>query len=178
MGDSTDKCGMKIWNINGLITLLEVTDHKRLKIEIPSSVMVIGESAFLYCYDLEEVEIPNSVRKICRNAFSCSRRLKKIKIPSSVKVIEEGAFYNCIGLEEITVDENDRWYDSREGCNAIIDSETNELISGCKNTVIPASVTKIADKAFEEVGLDDDYLYDVYKKYGNQSAMSYYRNKI
>lgn len=139
---------------------------------------VIGEEAFKGCSSLAEIEISNSVRKICRNAFLGCRSLKRIKIPSSVKLIDGPIFSYCTGLEEITVDENDRWYDSREGCNAIIDSETNELISGCKNTVIPASVTKIADKAFEEVGLDDDYLYDVYKKYGNQSAMSYYRNKI
>ena len=159
MGDSTDKCGVRAYAVE------------------PGTKKIEGR-AFCSCYDLEEIEIPSSVRKICRNAFTGCRSLKKIKIPSSVKLIDGPIFSYCTGLEEITVDENDRWYDSREGCNAIIDSETNELISGCKNTVIPASVTKIADKAFEEVGLDDDYLYDVYKKYGNQSAMSYYRNKI
>jgi hypothetical protein len=38
------------------------------------------------------------------------------------------------------VDNNNRFYDSREDCNAIIDTETNTLIAGCKNTVIPENV--------------------------------------
>ncbi|MBQ6209968.1 MAG: leucine-rich repeat protein, partial [Prevotella sp.] len=39
-------------------------------------------------------------------------------------------------------------YDSRNNCNAIIETSTNTLISGCKNTSIPNSVTTIGDGAF------------------------------
>ncbi|MGM9861665.1 MAG: leucine-rich repeat domain-containing protein, partial [Muribaculaceae bacterium] len=39
-------------------------------------------------------------------------------------------------------------YDSRDGCNAIIETATNTLISGCMNTTIPASVTSIGVGAF------------------------------
>ena len=41
-------------------------------------------------------------------------------------------------------------YDSRENCNAIIETATNTLISGCKNTIIPNSVTSIGDEAFRD----------------------------
>ena len=40
-------------------------------------------------------------------------------------------------------------YDSRENCNAIIETATNTLITGCKNTIIPNSITKIGYQAFE-----------------------------
>ena len=41
-------------------------------------------------------------------------------------------------------------YDSRNNCNAIIETETNTLIVGCKNTIIPNTVTEIGDEAFYE----------------------------
>ena len=40
-------------------------------------------------------------------------------------------------------------YDSRNNCNAIIETSTNKLVTGCKNTVIPNSVTSIGNYAFE-----------------------------
>ena len=39
-------------------------------------------------------------------------------------------------------------YDSREDCNAIIETKTNTLIAGCMNSVIPNSVTSIGSDAF------------------------------
>jgi len=46
------------------------------------------------------------------------------------------------------VDSKNSVYDSRANCNAIIETKTNELILGCKITVIPNSVTSIGDYAF------------------------------
>jgi hypothetical protein len=40
-------------------------------------------------------------------------------------------------------------YDSRENCNAIIETSSNTLIAGCKSTIIPNSVTSIGEYAFE-----------------------------
>ncbi|MCR5711373.1 MAG: leucine-rich repeat domain-containing protein, partial [Prevotella sp.] len=48
----------------------------------------------------------------------------------------------------MTVDAGNTKYDSRNGCNAIIEKETNTLIAGCKNTKIPDDVTSIGDYAF------------------------------
>ena len=39
-------------------------------------------------------------------------------------------------------------YDSRNNCNAIIETATNRLVAGCKNTIIPDSVTEIGSTAF------------------------------
>jgi len=51
-------------------------------------------------------------------------------------------------LTNISVDENNKVYDSRENCNAIIETACNELIAGCSATVIPNSVQKIGFNAF------------------------------
>lgn len=115
-------------------------------INIPNSVTNIGVAAFLNCVGLTSINIPNSVTTIGRQAFYSSG-LKSINIPNSVTTIGSEAF-RCSGLTSITVEEGNTKYDSRENCNAIIKSETNELIQGCKNTKIPNTVTSIGEEAF------------------------------
>jgi hypothetical protein len=117
-------------------------------IEIPNSVTSIGNSAFSYCSGLTSVEIPNSVTSIGNSAFSSCSGLTSIEIPNSVTSIGNSAFSYCSGLEQITVDSRNTVYDSRENCKAIINTNTNELVLGCKNTVIPNSVTSIGNSAF------------------------------
>jgi hypothetical protein len=51
-------------------------------------------------------------------------------------------------LTSIVVEEGNTVYDSRENCNAIIETASNTLINGCKNTTIPNSITSIGDGAF------------------------------
>ena len=64
--------------------------------------------------------------------------------------IGDRAFYRCNNLISIVVESGNSKYDSRDNCNAIIETSSNELIIGCKNTVIPNGVTSIGDRAFEE----------------------------
>ena len=56
-------------------------------------------------------------------------------------------FFGCLALKSIVVSEDNGQYDSRGGCNAIIETETNELIAGCDYTVIPDDVTRIGSRA-------------------------------
>ena len=78
-------------------------------------------------------------------AFGDCSGLKQIELPSSVTYIDDSAFRGCSGLNSISVEEDNPIYDSREGCNAIIATESNELIVGCKNTKLPSSVTSIGE---------------------------------
>ena len=114
---------------------------------IPSGIIEIYESTFAYS-GLENIVIPNSVKYISDKAFAYTK-LKNVIIPNSVKVIENSAFRGCGALTSIAVDVDNSVYDSRECCNAIIETATNTLIRGCENTTIPNSVTIIEGSAFE-----------------------------
>ena len=89
------------------------------------NVTSIGDAAFLGCSDLHSVKIPNSVTSIGMRAFS-----------------------ECTGLTSIIVESGNTKYDSRDNCNAIIETATNTLVVGFNNTIIPNSVTSIGDFAF------------------------------
>ena len=119
-------------------------------IEIPSSVTSIGDEAFHACPGLTSVTIGNSVTSIGNYAFRACSGLTSIEIPNSVTIIEPKVFAYCAGLTRIKVESGNTKYDSREDCNAIIETATNTLIVGCKTTKIPAGVTSIGEDAFSE----------------------------
>lgn len=115
---------------------------------IPEGTTQISNYAFDDCGTLESIVIPESVTEIGYAAFFRCTSLKSITIPESVTKIGEAAFVCCSSLESIVVAEGNPVYDSREGCNAIIETKTNILRYGCKSTNIPQSVTKIGGHAF------------------------------
>lgn len=110
----------------------------------------IGHGAFNYNSHITSFYIPNTVEKIDKGAFMGCSSLESIEIPASVKSIGEDAFYQCNLLTEMIVADENAVYDSRENCNAIIETETNTLLFGCGATVIPESVTAIENGAFYE----------------------------
>ncbi|MBO7115724.1 MAG: leucine-rich repeat protein [Prevotella sp.] len=118
-------------------------------VTIGNSVVNIDQSAFEGCSGLTSIEIPNSVTYIGYMTFSGCSRLTSITIPNSVTYIGVKAFTSCSNLTSMIVESGNIRYDSRENCNAIIETSTNKLISGCKNSFIPNSVASIGNNAFD-----------------------------
>ena len=141
------------------------------RITIPNNVADIGHLAFTRCSSLVSViwdakecttvesgifdeesivsfSIGDSVKRI--PDFLCMEmsNLTSIIIPNSVTSIGDGAFGECRGLERIIVNSGNPVFDSRDNCNAIIETSTNKLLIGCKNTIIPNNVTSIGEEAF------------------------------
>lgn len=116
-------------------------------INLPESIKSIGNSAFFACPNLKQIDLPSSLEYIGRAAFSYCN-LYEITIPKSVSEIGYEAFYDNNNIKSINVVAGNQKYDSRNHCNAIIETSANTLIYGCSNSVIPSSVTSIGEDAF------------------------------
>ncbi len=73
---------------------------------------------------------------------------QSLHIGRSLSSVYGCSFANNAALTSITVDEENATYDSRNNCNAVIETATNKLIVGCQTTVIPEDVTTIGNNAF------------------------------
>ena len=138
----------KTYNVTSIGDLAFVSCTRFSSIIISNSVTSIGNKAFFGCYWLYSVIIGNSVTSIGDLAFCGCSSLKTVTIPNSVKSIGNDVFDSCSGLTSIIVESGNTKYDSRDDCNAIIETASNTLVFGCKNTIIPNSVTSIGEYAF------------------------------
>lgn len=126
-----------------------------ISVTIPDSITEIGQNTFNNCSMLKEVLISenSSLSFIGNNAFSGNSSLKSIYIPKGVAHIGDSAFNNCGALDNITVAEENTVYSSAGNC--LIEKESGELVRGTNATVIPNSVTSIAQAAFRRSSITD-----------------------
>ena len=87
----------------------------------------------------------NNVTSIC-GLKNCTG-LAALTIPNSIISINPGDI-PTENLNMITIAEGHPNYDSRDNCNAIIETRSNTMIIACSNTTIPSSVSGIGNKAF------------------------------
>lgn len=146
-------------------------DYKLERVNLPDGVTDIGDSAFWYCSGLTAITFNEGLRSIGDNAFSFCTVLTNLSLPSTVTAIGSEAFAGCWNLCSVTVAAGNPVFDSREGCNALIESATGKLLLGCVNTVIPQGVTTIGKSSFawskitvadipEGVTAIEDYAFD------------------
>ena len=122
---------------------------------IPSRPISIEDNAFNSCTKIEFVSLPAGMEYISVGLFYRCYELKSVFVPKTIERVDSLAFGYCNGLTSIEVDKENPYYDSRDGCNAIIETTTNKLVIGCKNTVIPESVDLIDDKAYWGIDLTE-----------------------
>lgn len=132
----------------GEIVVGEITLVNLVSVEIKDCVTSIGSIAFQGCSGLTSIDIPDSVATIGNRCFNNCSGLASLNIPSGVTTFSYNAFNGCASLNSITVDSNNTVLDSRNNCNAIMETATNELCQGSNNTIIPNDTVAIKDAAF------------------------------
>lgn len=116
---------------------------------LPEGLTSIGNGAFSQCYAAVDIKLPSSLKTISDNAFWDCYSLTGMTIPASVESIGDWVFHGCRSLRYLQVETGNRFYDSRAGCQAIIETASNILWAGCQNTIIPSSVVGIRKDAFQ-----------------------------
>ena len=140
---------------------------------LPNSIIYIGPKAFCHCNMLSSVTIPENVEvtgtgifsfckqlssvsylghEISNSAFMGCHNITSIFIGENVQRIDSYVFVNCKKIKSLVVDVNNIFYDSRNNCNAIIETNSNTLILGCNTSLVPYGVKKISKRAFEYCG--------------------------
>ncbi|MDE5572062.1 MAG: leucine-rich repeat protein [Prevotella sp.] len=136
---------------SGCTSIEEITIPKNVTMDNRYSTY----SPFCGCTGLKSVTIHT---QRFSNWFYGLTNIKKVYIGSEVTSFTtnngpslrgtQGTLEGCTGIEIIEVDAANPIFDSRDGCNAIIETATNILKAGCKTTVIPQTITSIDGSAF------------------------------
>ena len=106
-----------------------------------SNITSISEGAFLFCEDLEEIVIPDTVKTIGANAFTYCSNLKVIVLPEGLENIEARAFMHCDSLEKVELP-------------ATVKNVGTNAFTSCSNlseVVLPESLESVGDEAFIEL---------------------------
>jgi hypothetical protein len=94
-------------------------------------------------------------------------KLKTVAIPNTVNKIGDGAFANCSNLQTIYFDEGNAYYKFDGGC--LIEIETNKIISGTNDSVIPNYITDIGSCAFYALKMTSVFIPASVKEVGSNA---------
>lgn len=121
------------------------------EVQLPSTLEIIGTSAFEECISLESINIPLKVTKLEKNTFKKCSKLSNIDLHEDLQIIGIGAFEGCSSLEDINLPSN-------------LTVIGTKAFRGCvlfEKITIPESVIAIDEQAFSgcvllsEVNLND-----------------------
>lgn len=108
----------------------------------------IDDSAFFRCISLTSVIFPKNLTVIGDYAFWFCLSLNSLTIHNRITFLTGRSFEGCSSLSSIIVEDGNPVYDSRNDCNAIIETVSNTLVVGCDKTVIPSEILRIGSWAF------------------------------
>lgn len=129
--------------------------HYLQSIELPSTLSKISFLAFAKCSNLENIVFPENLKVIEREAFALCTSLTSLYIPENVEELGSthapNVFLACSNLKSIKVSSKNAVFDSRKNCNAIIETSTNKIITGCSTSTIVNGVEAIGYRAFKQM---------------------------
>ena len=138
--------GMKIADFTGT-TFINMNNYIR-EVVIPEGVTSISNG----CggNNLEKVHLPSTLRSVDGNSvdsnFTFRGKFTSFDFPANLSSFgNRYILHSETKMERIAVDADNATFDSREDCNAIIETATDTLICGCSATVIPSSVKTIGN---------------------------------
>lgn len=115
-------------------------------ISLPNTLRIIMDHAFYYCHQLKSLVIPEGVEIIKHWAINDCDQLESVYLPSTLVEFGNMNFGYCPKLSTVVVAPGNPKYDSRENCNAVIETETNTLYRGsCGWSRIPSGIREISD---------------------------------
>ena len=113
-------------------------------VKLPSFIETFDMYAFCDCPNLTSLNMPMGLKTIWQWAI-CNTGLTSIEIPWDVTEIKPQAICFNENLTTLTVSQANERYDSRENCNAIIETVTDALVICCKTTKLPSTLKAISD---------------------------------
>lgn len=115
-------------------------------LNLPNFIVEIGVRAF-NGISIEELVLPQSVKRIGALAFMNCMGLKRVVLPSNIEEIGDGAFCGTYqNACEFVLDASNPTYRIENGC--IIERATNKLVAAPINAVIPEGVNTIGALTF------------------------------
>lgn len=130
--------------------LIDSIRYKLIKnhLEVTDCIKKENCSKIKFVYSLNFKGKKYNVTSIGNYVFLFDYILKELEIHKGITCIKPYAFNNCSIRKKIKVDRDNQFYDSRNNCNALIETKTNTLIIGCGNTIIPSDIQRIEQSAF------------------------------
>lgn len=138
-----DELGVK-YTSNGRI--LVSAPRNLTSYRVREGTTIIAEDAFLCCYELQKISLPESLQVIGPSAFACCLKLCEVCMPNSIFSVGKEAFSGCSSLENVTLSDS----------MLKISEDTFSACENLKSISLPQSIMYIGDRAFEQcTGLEN-----------------------
>ena len=134
------------------------------EINIPNTIVNLGESCFYSCKNASVINIGSGVSTLPNNCFNACNKVKNITIPANVNYLQGGCFMNCTSLESVKIEGNNVSMGGSQfsGCSNLkhvdfgngIKNIGDQCFSSCSSLydiVYPASVTTIGSKVLNNI---------------------------